>query len=257
MTGEPADRPVVVVLGARNLGGAVLRHFVEQGWRGAAIARTEDTLEQVRASRALGVAADVTDPLQLRTALEHVRQVLGRLDALVNAAGVGIPKPGEQYGGGQIADADLGSWERWADAIGRQAFVFLSEGARALRAGGGGALVQIGNGLALRPKMGEGLWAAGQQAARSLVHAAAEELRHDGVRVATVLVDALVDSPKLEALRADPPKIAAGAPYLPDHEALADMGAIAEAVHFAATRDPRGLVVELVVTAAGRPPVPR
>lgn len=39
----------VVVLGARNLGGAILDHFLGLGWNAAAVARSEDTLERVRA----------------------------------------------------------------------------------------------------------------------------------------------------------------------------------------------------------------
>ena len=39
--------PALVVLGARNLGGAILDHFRERGWDSAAVARSEDTLARV------------------------------------------------------------------------------------------------------------------------------------------------------------------------------------------------------------------
>ena len=35
----------IVVLGARNLGGAIVDHFLALGWNAAAVARTEDTLQ--------------------------------------------------------------------------------------------------------------------------------------------------------------------------------------------------------------------
>ena len=40
----------VVVLGARNLGGAIAEHFRELGWNAAAVARSEESLEHVRSS---------------------------------------------------------------------------------------------------------------------------------------------------------------------------------------------------------------
>ena len=40
----------VVVLGARNLGGAIVERFVALGWNAAAVARSEETLERDRKS---------------------------------------------------------------------------------------------------------------------------------------------------------------------------------------------------------------
>ena len=45
----------VVVLGARNLGGAIIDHFLELGWSAAGVARSEDTLARVRDRGALAV----------------------------------------------------------------------------------------------------------------------------------------------------------------------------------------------------------
>ena len=52
----------ILVLGARNLGGAILDHFLARGWSGAAVARSPDTLAQVRARGALALEADAADP---------------------------------------------------------------------------------------------------------------------------------------------------------------------------------------------------
>ena len=51
-----------VVLGARNLGGAIIDHFLELGWNAAGVARSEDTLARVRERGALALAADASDP---------------------------------------------------------------------------------------------------------------------------------------------------------------------------------------------------
>ncbi len=40
----------VVVLGARNLGGAIIERFLAEGWNAAGVARSDDTLERVRSA---------------------------------------------------------------------------------------------------------------------------------------------------------------------------------------------------------------
>ena len=93
-----------------------------------------------------------------------------------------------------------------------QAFVFLSEGGKALRAAGGGTLVQVTGGSARRAMPGRGLWASGAAATRALTHAAAQEWRAEGIHVALLVVDATIDSPKTEErLRGRPPEESAGA----------------------------------------------
>jgi NAD(P)-dependent dehydrogenase (short-subunit alcohol dehydrogenase family) len=54
MSANPSPR-AVLVLGARNLGGAVARQFLAAGWRAAAVARSADTLQRVRADGAIGL----------------------------------------------------------------------------------------------------------------------------------------------------------------------------------------------------------
>ena len=52
----------IVVLGARNLGGAIVDHFQMLGWNVAAVARSQDTLERVRDRGALALEADASEP---------------------------------------------------------------------------------------------------------------------------------------------------------------------------------------------------
>ena len=42
----------IVVLGARNLGGAIIDHFLALGWNAAGVARSEETLDRVRTAGA-------------------------------------------------------------------------------------------------------------------------------------------------------------------------------------------------------------
>lgn len=230
----------VVVLGARNLGGAIVDHFLDLGWSAAAVARSEESLERVRGRGALALQADASDPAALTEALTHARAELGSVDAVVNAVSASRPPSGGPFGGGELAAADMEAFQGWTVAVAQQAFVFLSTGASALRQTGGGALVQITGGSSRRAMPGKGLWAAGAFATRALVQAAAQELRSEGIHVALLAVDATIESPKTAAFTNDQPR-----------DALADMGEIASTVAFLVNQGSRGLTHDLVVTPAG------
>lgn len=230
----------VVVLGARNLGGAIVDHCLARGWPAAAVARSEDTLARIAERGALALAADASDPDSLADALARARDELGPLGAVVNAVSAARPPREGPFGGGDLEDADLDAFQGWTAAVAEQAFVFLSVGSKALRADGGGALVQITGGSARRAMPGKGLWAAGAFATRALVQAAAQELREKGIHVALLAVDATIESPKTAAFTADQPR-----------ETLADMAEIATAVAFLIEQGSRGMTHELVITPAG------
>jgi NAD(P)-dependent dehydrogenase (short-subunit alcohol dehydrogenase family) len=230
----------VVVLGARNLGGAIIDHFLAEGWKAAGVARSDDTLERVSGRGALALRADAADPVELEAALARAAAELGPLGAVVNAVSASrAPREGA-FGGGELAEADLAAFQGWTVAVAEQAFVFLSAGASALRAGGGGALIQITGGSSRRAMPGRGLWAAGAFATRALVQAAALELREAGIHAALLAVDATIESPKTAAFTRDSPR-----------EALADMREVARAVAFLVAQGARGMTHELVVTPAG------
>jgi 3-oxoacyl-[acyl-carrier protein] reductase len=225
-----------VVLGARNLGGAIAGHLHATGWAATAVARSDASLAAVRERGIVGVNADAGDPAQLRAAL--VRD--GGADLVVNAVSAARPAGGP-WGGGPLADAEPEAFEAWAGAVARQAFTFLSVGAAVLREQGrGGTLIQVTGGSARRAMPGRGLWAAGAAATRALVHAAAQELRGEGIHVALLIVDATIASPKTAERTRD---------TAPD--ALADQEEIARAVAYLAGQEPTGFTHELVVTPAG------
>ncbi|MFL5824173.1 MAG: SDR family oxidoreductase [Solirubrobacteraceae bacterium] len=230
----------VVVLGARNLGGAIIEHFLELGWNAAGVAQSEDTLNRVRERGALAIDADAADTTSLSDALSAARTEFGSVDAVVNAVSAARPPTGSPFGGGELASADVEAFRGWTAAVAEQAFVFLSVGAAALKQSGGGALIQITGGSSRRAMPGRGLWAAGAFATRALVQAAAQELRGENIHVALLAVDATIESPKTEAFTQEVPR-----------EALGDMGQVAEAVSFLVGQQPRALTHDLVVTPAG------
>ena len=102
----------VVVLGARNLGGAIIDHFLALGWNAAGVARSEETLDRVRTAGALALQADASAPQTLASALERARRELGSLDAVVNALSASRPPARRSIRGRgtRCGDVEAGWW---------------------------------------------------------------------------------------------------------------------------------------------------
>jgi NADP-dependent 3-hydroxy acid dehydrogenase YdfG len=99
---------VALVTGASSgIGEATARELAARGAAVALVARRRDRLEalaQELGDRALMIEADVTDREQAEAAVQRTVDELGRLDTLVNNAGVMLLGP--------IADAPVQEWEQ-------------------------------------------------------------------------------------------------------------------------------------------------
>lgn len=99
MTSPTYNNKVAVVTGgARGIGLAVANWFLSHDYRVALIDIDADTLEQTEQNfndsmRVLAIHADVSQPNQVQAAINQVEQKFGRIDALVNNAGVAVFKP--------------------------------------------------------------------------------------------------------------------------------------------------------------------
>ena len=90
------DHPVVLITGASSgIGAAAVRAFAQAGYRVALAARREARLkalaEEVRANggEALVLPTDVTQLVQIETMVKRTLESFGRIDVLLNNAGMG------------------------------------------------------------------------------------------------------------------------------------------------------------------------
>lgn len=94
-----SGRTAVVTGAASGMGEATARLLAAGGARVALLARRTERLEELAAKiaadggQALAVTADITDEASVAAAAQRVREVLGRVDLVVNAAGVMLPNP--------------------------------------------------------------------------------------------------------------------------------------------------------------------
>jgi NADP-dependent 3-hydroxy acid dehydrogenase YdfG len=108
---ERLDGTVALVTGASSgIGEATAHALAEQGAAVAIVARRKDRLELLseaisqKGGRSLVIEADVTDKAQAEDAIKHTVSELGRLDTLINNAGVMLLGP--------VVDAPVDEWER-------------------------------------------------------------------------------------------------------------------------------------------------
>jgi NAD(P)-dependent dehydrogenase (short-subunit alcohol dehydrogenase family) len=99
MNTRTQDAPVALVTGAaRGIGLAITRRFLAEGWSVALLDIDANTLAATETAlalpdRVLAIVADVADESQVQAAVARLAQRFGRLDALVNNAGIAIFKP--------------------------------------------------------------------------------------------------------------------------------------------------------------------
>jgi NAD(P)-dependent dehydrogenase (short-subunit alcohol dehydrogenase family) len=93
---ELEGKRTLVTGGAQGLGQAIATLFAERGARVAIADINGEAADGAAAEiggEAIGVRCDVTDPAQVRAAIEQTVQAFGGLDVLVNNAGIEIGKP--------------------------------------------------------------------------------------------------------------------------------------------------------------------
>jgi NAD(P)-dependent dehydrogenase (short-subunit alcohol dehydrogenase family) len=226
----------VLVFGARHLGRTIARELTVEGWNGAAVARSDETISLLRDElpHVLGIVADAADPDAAERAFAQTSERFGSVDLVVNAI---TARPSGAFGGGGLLEAAPDALEPYVEELLPGIFNVLRVGSRVLVEQGAGTLVQITGGSARRGMAGRGPWAAAAFATRALVQAAALEQRDRGVHVALLIVDATIESAKsAERLRGSP------------EEASASELDVVGAVRYLASQSPRGWTHELQIT---------
>ncbi|MBO1336606.1 SDR family oxidoreductase [Streptomyces sp. VRA16 Mangrove soil] len=108
-----SGRTAVITGAASGMGEATARLLAAHGVRVCLLARRADRLTELaekigaEGGRALAVPADLTDQASVDAAAEQVHAAYGRVDLVVNAAGVMLPNP--------IADGRTDEWQRMLD----------------------------------------------------------------------------------------------------------------------------------------------
>lgn len=172
-----AKKPVAVVSGGgHGIGRGVAAAFVRHGW--LVVVAESDPISGRDAARALGrsahfIMADVSSESSVAALITEVRRRFGRLDALINNAGVSEFKP--------LADTTADDWNRVIGINLTGAFLMSKQAAPLLRASRG-AIVNVASTRALMSESQTAAYSASKGGLVALTHSLAIELGPD-VRV--------------------------------------------------------------------------
>jgi 3-oxoacyl-[acyl-carrier protein] reductase len=174
------DKPVALVTGAgRGIGRATAIELAKRGYRLGLVSRTAAQLEETKAMCGGEViAADVSVAADVERVVATAMDRLGRVDVLVNAAGMAVSGPVEKL--------TVEQWRQTIDTNLSPVFYFCRLLWPIWRRQGGGVVVNVSSFASRDPFAGLGAYGCAKAGMNLLGMALAREGKAIGVRVHTV-----------------------------------------------------------------------
>jgi 3-oxoacyl-[acyl-carrier protein] reductase len=176
-----SGKAALVTGGGRGIGAAIAKRLAQEGADIAITyakgkAQAEDVIAEIKAlgRRGVVIAADSADADAVRRAVAETARALGRLDILINNAGV--------FPYGPFEEVSLAEFDRTMAIHARAAFVAAQAATPHMRKGG--RIISIGSNLGERvPQPGVSLYAMSKSALIGLTRGLARDLGERGVTV--------------------------------------------------------------------------
>jgi NAD(P)-dependent dehydrogenase (short-subunit alcohol dehydrogenase family) len=196
------DKVALISGGARGMGAVEARLFAKEGAKvtiGDVLEDEGRKLEaeiQAAGGEALFVRLDVTREADWQQAVEATVTRFGKLDVLVNNAGIS--------GRGRVEDTSIEEWNRVMEVNATGVFLGSKLAIPAMRQSGGGSIINISSQLGLvGTDHSSPQYQASKGAVRLLTKATAIQYAGEGIRANSVHPGPIV-TPMTEAARADP-----------------------------------------------------
>lgn len=183
---EEGQRVAIVTGGSRGIGRAIVEALAGDGWRvhfcsksEGSVRAAQDELSERFGDRVSGKAVDVREESAVQSYVDAVAADSGRIDCLVNNAGLG-----------RFGRVDEITGDEWREVIRTNldgTFYFLRAVAPVMKASGGGYVFNIASLAAKNPFAGGAAYNASKFGMLGLSDAAMLDLRHDGIRVSVIM----------------------------------------------------------------------
>jgi len=192
MSGRLDGKVALITGAARGMGAATARLFVAEGAKvvlGDVLPEVKETAELLGGDT-VALILDVTDETAWHDAVAETEQVFGRLDVLVNNAGV--------LRINELGNTSTEEYRLVMDVNAMGVFLGMREAAPAMKRAGGGAIVNVSSVEGLGGNRFLVPYTASKFAVRAMTKAAAIELAADHIRVNSVHPGG-IDTPMVRA----------------------------------------------------------
>ncbi|MGA7324608.1 MAG: SDR family oxidoreductase [Rhodomicrobium sp.] len=198
MTQGIKDKVVVITGASSGLGEATARHLTRHGAKLVLGARRLERLQALAGELALGndaaIQTDVTQYEQVRNLVDHAVKVHGRIDVILNNAGLMPHSPLER---GKVED-----WERMIDVNIKGVLYGIAAALPHMKAQKGGHIINVSSVAGHEVRAGIAVYAATKTAVRVISEGLRQEVKPYNIRttvispgaVATELPDSITET---------------------------------------------------------------
>ena len=192
MTNIRHERVAIVAGVGPGLGAALVRKLAQEGCRVGMFARSPQFIGKLAAElgpRVLAVSTDISDPKQVSAGFRRVREKLGAVEILIQHASDSI--------GTGLLKTTPDEFERsWRVAV-LGAFLCAREAVPEMLKRRTGTIIFTGATSSVRGRGGAVAFSSEKFAVRGLAQSLAVELWPKGIHVAHVIIDGVIDTPKV------------------------------------------------------------
>ena len=235
-----AERVAVVTGASSGIGEATAKALAAEGFAVALAARREDRINELAkeiGDQALAVPTDVADPDSARALIEKTKSELGRVDVLVNNAGVMLLGP--------IMGADLEHWQRMVN-VNVLGLLYCTHAALpVMMEQGSGHIVNVSSVAGRIAALGSGVYNATKWGVVGFSESLRQEALNFGVRV-TIVEPGFVET-ELQGHNELPMVVEATEKYREEIGQVLQAEDIANAILYAVTQPDYVSINELLV----------